>query len=197
MAVVNCRSLRNKIPEFHHLIQSTKCNVIIGTESWLTNDDPINEIFPKSFTVYRKDRINRAGGGVFIAVKNSIVSQALTVTDTSVESVWCSIKCPKSKTILVCSYYRPPNSDITSMLDFETQINSIASKYPERNLIVGGDFNVPSIDWQTYSFIPGGRDKVICEALLHTFSSNSLFQIASVPNRGESILDLLATNIHH
>ena len=123
VAVVNCRSLRNKIPEFHHLIHSTQCNVIIGTESWLTDDDSDAEVFPKSFSVYRKDRINRAGGGVFVAVKNSIVSQAENVTETSVESVWCSIKCPKSKTILVCSYYRPPNSDIASILDFETQIN--------------------------------------------------------------------------
>ena len=70
VAVVNCRSLKNKIPEFQHLIHSTECNVIIGTESWLTDDVSDNEIFPKSFTIYRKDRISRSGGGVYRAVKN-------------------------------------------------------------------------------------------------------------------------------
>ena len=53
VAVFKCRSLKNKIPEFHHLIHSTKCNVIIGTEYWLTDDDSVKEIFPKSFTVYQ------------------------------------------------------------------------------------------------------------------------------------------------
>jgi hypothetical protein len=64
VVVVNCRILRNKIPEFHLLIHSTKCNIIIGTESWLTVDDSDREIFPKSFTVCRKDRVDGAGGGV-------------------------------------------------------------------------------------------------------------------------------------
>jgi hypothetical protein len=166
VAVVNCRSLKNKIPEFHHLIHNTGCNIIIGTESWLTDDISDSEIFPKSFNVYRKDRSNRTGGGVFIAVKKTIVSQAEIVPDTSIESVWCSIRCPKTKTIFVCAYYRPPNSDVTSILELETQIRSITSRNTERNLIIGGDFNTPSIDWRTYSYISGGRDKDICESLL-------------------------------
>jgi hypothetical protein len=36
VAVFKCRSLVDKIPEFHHIIISTGANVIIGSESWLT-----------------------------------------------------------------------------------------------------------------------------------------------------------------
>jgi hypothetical protein len=45
VAVVNCRCLKNNIPELHNLINSTGGKIIIGTESWLTDDISNSEIF--------------------------------------------------------------------------------------------------------------------------------------------------------
>ena len=193
--VVNCRSLRNKVAELHHLVGSSGASVIIGTESWLTDDISDSEVFPKGFDIYRKDRWNRSGGGVFIAVKNTIASQAVTLPDSEIESVWCSFRCSKSRKVYVCSYYRPPDTDAHSIFELERQIMNITSKDSGVNLIIGGDFNAPSVDWRTYSYIPGGRDREVCEALVGMFTLNCLEQLATTANRGENILDLLATNI--
>jgi hypothetical protein len=195
VAVVNCRSLKNKIPEFHHLINSTGAKVIIGTESWLTDDISNSEIFPDSFRVYRKDRPNRHGGGVFIAIDKAISSQAVSVPESNLESVWCSISCPKSKQIFVCAFYRPPNTNPNPILELDSQIKCVTSKNSTRNIIIGGDFNTPSINWINYSHVPGGRDKDTCESLLQLFASYNLHQMVTKPNRGDNILDLLATNI--
>ena len=53
---VNCQSITNK------------------RESWLGSDIKDHEVFPSGYSVYRKDRVAGKGGGVFIAVKDYIMS---------------------------------------------------------------------------------------------------------------------------
>ena len=60
---VNCQSISNKREEFEQLLDSTKADVIFGTESWLRKDIKDHEVFPDGYTVYRKDRKNSIGGG--------------------------------------------------------------------------------------------------------------------------------------
>ena len=66
---VNCRSIKNKIAEFEHLSKTTDADIILGTESWLTDDIKNSEVFSNNYKIYRRDRNIRIGGGVFIAVK--------------------------------------------------------------------------------------------------------------------------------
>lgn len=58
---VNCRSIKNKSIEFASLIEIHNPDKIIGTESWLSDDNEISEVFPAGFTVYTKNR-GRKGG---------------------------------------------------------------------------------------------------------------------------------------
>ena len=53
---VNCQSIVNKKEEIDHLLYSTKTDIIVGTESWLTPDIKDHEVFPPDFTIYRRDR---------------------------------------------------------------------------------------------------------------------------------------------
>ena len=53
---VNCQSIVNKREELDHLLYSTKTDIIVGTESWLTPDIKHIDVFPPDFTVYRRDR---------------------------------------------------------------------------------------------------------------------------------------------
>jgi hypothetical protein len=131
--VVNCRSVKNKVADFHHLIGSTDADVVIGTESWLSNEIADTEIFPKSYAIYRKDRTARTGGGVFIAVKDEFVSRAEIFPDNDLESVWCSIKC-STKRIFICSYYRPPDANINSVLELERQVKHFISQNTENDI---------------------------------------------------------------
>ncbi len=71
---VNCRSIRSKIVEFETLIDTHRPDVIIGTESWLTEEINNAEIFSPSFITYRRDRKDKIGGGIFICVRKNIIS---------------------------------------------------------------------------------------------------------------------------
>ena len=87
VVVVNCESLRSQAKNalFNNMIDGTKPDIILGTESWLDSHISSSEIFPEGFTIFRKDReelVNRevfgpmqdnsSHGGVFIAIKSNI-----------------------------------------------------------------------------------------------------------------------------
>jgi hypothetical protein len=76
----NCRSIYNKTVEFWNLVDTYNPDVVIGKESWLTEDISNAEIFRADFTTFRRDRSAR-GGGVFICVKNFIPSAELWVDE--------------------------------------------------------------------------------------------------------------------
>ena len=97
--VVNCRSIvKNKAP-FKNLIESTKPDIVIGTESWLTPDIQSSKIFPEGYSVYRKDRKSdkKRGGGVFLMVSAKYISIQLTELDTDCEVVWAQVQLPGLK----------------------------------------------------------------------------------------------------
>ena len=68
---VNCRSIYNKILDFWNLIDTYNSDVVIDTESWLSEEISKAEYFRADYTTFRRDRHFR-DGGVFICVKNYI-----------------------------------------------------------------------------------------------------------------------------
>ena len=73
---LNCQSLKNKKAEFVSLIDSTKPDIIIDTNSRLSNSISDAEYFPDKFNVYRNDRSeDQRGGGVFVAVNSDLISE--------------------------------------------------------------------------------------------------------------------------
>ena len=72
--IVNCHSIVEKRPQLENILESTQADIVLGTESWLNSQHLSTTIFPKGFKVYRKDRVNRAGGGVFIMVSEKFIS---------------------------------------------------------------------------------------------------------------------------
>jgi len=53
---VNCRSICNKILEFWNLIDTYNPDVVIGTESWLSEEINSGEIFRDDYITFRRDR---------------------------------------------------------------------------------------------------------------------------------------------
>jgi hypothetical protein len=62
---VNCRSILNQILEFLNLVDTHNPDVVIGTESWLSDEINNAEVFRDDYIIFRRDRSTR-GGGVFI-----------------------------------------------------------------------------------------------------------------------------------
>ena len=71
--------------EFQSFIYSSDFSIVGVSETWLTSSIWDNEILPHGFTIYRNDRKTR-GGGVLMAVKNSIPSELL-ITPGNIEAI--------------------------------------------------------------------------------------------------------------
>ena len=141
---VNCQSIKNKHHQIQNLVDSTKPDVIIATETWLDPTISNSQIFPPNYNIYRKDRkVNTTGGGVLIAINDKCLSSEIPELDTDCEIIWCKIQQKGNKDLYmyICSYYNPKTSDSESMTEFETSVQRAAANNP--CLLIGGDFNLP------------------------------------------------------
>ena len=103
--VINCRSIVDKKQEYENMVTSTNPDIIIGTESWLKPKHFDNEVFDPNlgYTPFRRDRVDRAGGGVFIAVRHNIIAHEATELRTNCEAIWVKVNISESKPLLICS----------------------------------------------------------------------------------------------
>jgi exonuclease III len=139
---VNCQSIKNKQHQTQNLVDSTKPDVIIATETWLDPTITNSQIFPPNYNIYRKDRKGtKTGGGVLIAINDKYLSSEIPELDTDCEIIWCKIQQKGNKDLYICSYYNPKMSDSESMTEFETSVQRAAANNP--CLLIGGDFNLP------------------------------------------------------
>jgi hypothetical protein len=88
---VNCQSIKKKQDRIENLIESTKPDIIIATETWLDPSITDNQVFPDNFKLWRNDRKTGTGGGVLIAVKDSILSTDIPELQTDCELVWAKV----------------------------------------------------------------------------------------------------------
>ena len=156
--------------------------VIAITETWL-NDEITDSCISLSadngnYTVYRRDRAERQGGGVLFYVRNDIQSHKLSFIDTEPHEVlWIALRprvLPRPISILICCVlYCPPwySSELKNSLinHIITAADSIRRKYMNAAFIVSGDFN--------------GLDSRFLSRY-HNF-----VQIRSTVTRGDNVLD--------
>ena len=57
------------LQRFQNLVYNEKSDVICVSETWLNNSISNEDILHSGFTIYRKDRKDRYGGGVLVAIK--------------------------------------------------------------------------------------------------------------------------------
>ena len=78
------RSLRTKLTDTYLNTLQTSSDIILLTETWLHPDINNRELFHASYNVYRQDRKHSPGGlsrggGVLIAVRNTIKSEQVQI----------------------------------------------------------------------------------------------------------------------
>ena len=56
---VNCRSICKKILEFWNLMDTYNPDVVIGTQSWLSEEINNAEVFRDDYIIFRRDRSSR------------------------------------------------------------------------------------------------------------------------------------------
>ena len=168
-------------------------DILLCTETWLSEEDPSSCWFPQNYQVYRKDRKTR-GGGVLIAVRDSLHSEELVVEgNDDVEACWCRVFLCDEIFWFAC-FYRPPD-DKTAVTAFCEQTRKIIPKKC-RNVVVAGDFNLPELKWHDEEW----RTSCVTvkpDSLQGLIDEFGLEQIVESPTRGENCLDLIFTSVTH
>ena len=192
--MINCRSLKGKVANFLASLNYYQPDCILGTESWLDKDTTTSEIFPPEYQVLRKDRNLKArGGGVFIAVRKHYDMTLLPDLETNCEILWAKVQISASKFLTLGCFYRPPDSKISTSEELAKSLD-LMPKNSNQTIVLGGDFNLPGIDWDNGVVNPKAANKSQCELLLSSLDTHALVQIHKEPTREENILDLLITN---
>ena len=82
-----------------------------------------------------------AHGGILIYVSDRLFSKRrLDLEIPGIECLWIEIK-TKTKTFLLSTFYRPPNSSADVLTRFERSIGLAADENTD-DLIITGDFNL-------------------------------------------------------
>ena len=204
--VLNARSLKSiqrdeqsnqvvcNLQRFQDLVYSENSDVVCVNETWLNSTISDNEILHPRFSIFRKDRKERSGSGVLIAVKtNSFKTVKEFLLDEydlqELEIVSTELRTVTDKKILYCCCYRPPDANQCWMEKFKFYLQTVCAHY--ENIIMAGDFNLPNIHWDTLENTSCVNELVSVELL----NDHYLSQLINAPTRGNIILDLVITNM--
>ena len=130
-----------------------------------------------------------------MASKDNIITEALSDYDTNCELRWIKIHLEWAKIALIVGvFYRPPDSPIQCLHELNLSLSRIRDKYPDAMLMLGGDFNLPGIDWQSMSHVPSRPKEAESELLLSTIEDFHMDQLNTEPTRGTNILELILSS---
>ena len=181
-----------KITFFQQLVYSGDYDIVSVCETWL-NDSVLDSELLKGYSIFRKDRVERNGGGVLVAVKDPIsVKRRFDLEDNSIELVVVELSQINNQSIILYTYYRPPGSP----LDDIQQLSSSLANIPESScVLLVGDFNLPAIDWSSDHPSPSNVGGHLEDKFCELFADYFLEQLIPGPtHRGGNKLDLLLCN---
>ena len=97
---------------FYTFIDPNEPDIIVGTETWSTTKIHDNEIFPPElvYTVYRRDRIDKRGGGVIILVSSKFTSVLRSEFNNNCANFWVQLNLAGAKSVLIGFFYKPHES---------------------------------------------------------------------------------------
>lgn len=121
-------------------------DVVALTETWLHDAIYDNEFVPPEFEVHCRDR-NKRGGGVALLFKKKL--KLVRMNDpTNIESLFCKSNCDQH-CVIVGVAYRPPGSHLKMLQNLKSYVRN--NTRSNTKIVLCGDFNLPAIDWSTYS----------------------------------------------
>lgn len=180
MISLNARSIVNKVNELEHMLLQYDPHICVLTETWLHDMIRDDEIIPPGYKMQRRDRASR-GGGVAIILKNSI--DVFEIDQLEDHESLCLKVSIWGNTFVLCAVYRAPDSDDL----FLSRLYDYLLKFRGKNIIITGDFNLPSVNWNDLNYGLSSSNDFILDMM---FSLN-LEQIVNDCTRGSAILDLL------
>ena len=111
----------------------------------------------------------------------------------NVEVVACKLQM-NHHLLIILAVYRPPNNDAIYLQSLCSLIQDVAMDFPEAIIWIGGDINLPNIDWLTNSHNGNNYPVSFCNLVLELFCDLGISQMVTFPTRGNNTLDIFATN---
>lgn len=156
------------------------------------------EVAIKDYSCHRADRVNRIRGGTSIYLHNSLTAEShFSFSNSYCEAVMIHIA---SCNMVIIGVYRPPLCPFDKFAECLEAANTFIEKIdhvPE--IFIGGDFNLPFINWGTCS-IDSGKSLLLSDRrsalqLFDFMESNFMEQLVLEPTRHDkNTLDLIFSN---
>ncbi|CAB3989895.1 RNA-directed DNA polymerase from transposon BS [Paramuricea clavata] len=125
--------------EIRLILSNNALDILAINESKIDNQISNNEIHIDGFNIIRKDR-NRFGGGVVLYVRQNIsFSDRIDLIPDELEMVCIELSLPYNKSLLISTWYRPPNS-LMNKFDYWASFLAKCDN-EDKELILIGDLN--------------------------------------------------------
>ena len=185
----NVRNLLPKIDSLRLFISKNPFDVIAISETWLKPSTTNTELIIPNYVLTRNYHTDKTGWGMAFYVRNGLLFRSRGALQSSrIETCWIEIISPKTKSLSICSAYRPPDFNIETFI--EKLKNDLSKIQANAKVILMGDFNV---DYQQRSMA-----KSHLQTLAHAFSFEQLIVSATrIRQSSKTTIDLIfANNIH-
>ena len=195
-----------KILEFQAYVFENAPDIIILNEIWLKPSISNIEILPgKSYKIFRVDRsleshppdpddpkkFKRNGGGVLIAVKNSLnLSPKLISSSVRAEIISLELTLLNRQKYSFCTLYRVGTLGNLNAKEVETHFTRIFSSRKYKCNFIIGDMNLDSINW-----LYNSASNAVHSSFINLFNELGLTQLISKStHKGGKILDILLSD---
>ncbi len=108
--VLNARSIikPDAFPALYADIKTNNIDICCISETWLNHTVSNSQVCPSGYSILRKDRTNRRGGGVAIMCRNDWKMEPLLNLSNNFECLWAKISTNNS-IFYVATIYHPPD----------------------------------------------------------------------------------------
>ena len=152
---MNAWSVKNKLSAFHGLLLTHDIDIALIQETHLNDSVSDEDLLPPGYSVLRRDRKDRKGGGVLIALRDDIPVTRIELEPGGVEEVefvLIKLNLPLFP-VFICNVYRPNTGCSQVRKDYDLQLQRLMDKLgtilgrsPDAELLIIGDFNF-HVDW--------------------------------------------------
>ena len=196
-----------KISELNNYLSKFRPSIVMLNETWLKSCINDSEIIcdELDYKIFREDRTSRThppdpydpkkfkkhAGGVLIAIDRNLDIESVKVSyKASAEIIAATLTFKSGKKIVLCTCYRVGTLGEYNLKEINSYLKKIRSRRGISSVIITGDFNLPSIDWDNHY-----SEVAIETSFLDMFNNLGMDQLINEPtHKLGNTLDLLLTD---
>ena len=130
---------------FAATVETLHPDIVGVTESWATDKIYDAELELTGYTLFRKDRVLKRGGGVLLYVKKELEAVEFEPHTVFPEHVWCMIRDSDRNELVIGVCYRSGNTEVYEDGSHQP-LRKLMDEMGKHRMVLMGDFNYGGID---------------------------------------------------